>query len=150
MSFKDLFTHKSDAEIRHWIYIKKPETIGSLKDIEYYSGRAAQGIAEAESIIATLKEYQQALCTRYQEIAATNYKLLLSLERHISRYDNTKDYTVTIVKRFEGNNVKDETILKENYAGKERHKAIKRFEALKKEYPNIETEIDIEKKFWEK
>ena len=41
-------------------------------------------------------------------------------------------------------------VLSEEYDGKERHKALKRFEELKKQYPNIETEIDIAKGKWEK
>ena len=80
----------------------------------------------------------------------TNYKLCLRLERFITYYDNLKKYIITIAKRFDGNNMADEEILRETYDGKERHKALKRFEALKKEYPNIETEIDIEKKRWER
>lgn len=149
MSYKDLFTHRDDTDIRHYIHIRKPEAITSIKDLEYNSGRASQAIAEAEETIKTLREYQQALYARYQEIAGTNYKLFLKLERRV-KYDNSKSYTITIVKRFDGNNVADEEILRESFEGKERHKALKRFEALKKEYPNIENEIDIAKKHWER
>lgn len=149
MSYKDLFTHRAEAEIRRFIYIKKPEAIDSIKDIEYYNGRAAQAIAEAEEHIKLMKEYQQALYARYQEIYSTNYKLFLKIERRV-KYDNSKSYAITICKRFDGNNVADEEILREVFEGKERHKALKRFEALKKEYPNIENETDIEKKKWER
>lgn len=148
MSYTELFTHRDDVELRRFIYIKKPEAIKSLKDLEYYSGRAAQAIAEAESTIELMQEYQQALYARSQEIYNTNYKLFLFLERR-RHYDNTKSYTITICKRFDGNNVADEEILRETYPGKERHKALKRFEELKKEYPNIENDMDIAKRQWE-
>lgn len=149
MSYKDLFTHRQDAEIRHYIYLKKPEAIGSTKDAEYYSGRASQAIAEAESTIKMLREYQQAIYTRYQEIIGTNYKLFLFLERQV-KFSGSKSYVITISKKFDGNNVADEVILRETFEGKERHRAFKRFEALKKEYPNIEHDTDIEKKHWER
>ena len=149
MSYQDLFNHRPEAELRRFIYIKKPEAIGSIKDIEYYEGRARQAIAECEEMIKTLQEYRAALYERYQVVSATNYTLFLKLERRV-HYNNSKSSVITIVKRFEGNNVSDAEILRESYEGKERHKALKRFEALKKEYPNIENEIDIEKKQWER
>lgn len=149
MTLDDLFYHKDEAEITHRIHIKKPETITSIKYLEWYSGNATRAIAEAEELITLLKEYQQAICARYQEIIGTNYKLHLHLERKIN-YNNSKSYIVTIVKRFDGNNVADEEILRETFEGKERHQALKRFEALKKEYPNIENDTDIAKKHWER
>lgn len=149
MSIQDLFTHRPEAEIRHYIHLKKPEAVSSIKDLEYYSGRAAQAIAEAEQTIALMQEYQQALYERYQVIYSTNYHLHLHIERRL-HYNNTKSYHVTIVKRFDGNNVADEEILRETFEGKERHKALKRYEALKKEYPNIECSTDIEKRQWER
>lgn len=149
MSYKDLFTHSPDAELRRFIYIKKPSAITSLKDLAYYSGRAAQAIAEAQELIKTMQEYQQALYARSQEIYSANYKLFLFLERKRNYYDNTKSYIITICKRFDGHNVADEEILREKYPGKERHKALKRFEELKKQYPNIENDMDIAKKQWE-
>jgi hypothetical protein len=149
MSYTDLFHHRPEAEITNRIYIKQPSAITSAKDLEYYSGRASQAIAEAESLIQTMKEYQQALYDRYQEIVSANFHLHLHLERRV-HYNNSKTYYVTIAKRFDGNNVADEEVLREVFEGKERHKALKRFEALKKEYPNIENSMDIEKRHWER
>lgn len=149
MSYTDLFHYSTEAEIRAWTHIKKPSAIGDIKSVEWYNTRAERAIAEAEQMIKTLKEYQLALCDRYQEIYATNYKMLLLLKRHV-RYDNYKNYTITLSKKFDGNNVSDEIVLQENFGGKERHKALKRFDELRKEYPSIEYEIDIAKKQWEK
>ena len=149
MSYADLFTYRPEAEITNRIYIKQPSAITSAKDLAYYNGRASQAIAEAESLIQTMKEYQQALYDRYQEIVSANYHLHLHIERRV-HYNNSKSYYVTIVKKFDGNNVADEEVLRETFDGKERHKALKRFEALKKEYPNIENSMDIEKRQWER
>lgn len=150
MSLESIYWRGEDAELSHRLYIKKPDAIDSMKDVEYYDTKASQAIAEAEEYINTLKEYRKALYTRYQEICNTNFKLFLFLDRQVSYYDKTKTYIITIAKRFDGNNVADEVILKEKFEGKERHKALKRFEALKKEYPNIEHDADIEKKRWER
>lgn len=149
MSLKDLFRHSTDEELHRRIYIKKPSAITSAKDLEWYSGRASQAIAEAESMIELMQEYQKALYDRYQEICSANYTLFLKLQREV-HYSGSKAYVITISKRFDGHNVADEEILREKYEGKERHKALKRFEALKKEYPNIPSEMDIEKRHWER
>ena len=150
MSLDKIYWRGKEAELSSRLYIKKPEAIDSIKDIEYYDSKASQAIAEAEEFINTLKEYRQELYSRYQTVCNTNFKLFLHLERFVSYYDKTKTYIITIAKRFEGNNVADEVILEEKFEGKERHKALKRFEALKKEYPNIEHDTDIEKKPWER
>jgi hypothetical protein len=149
MSYTDLFTYRDDAELHRRVYIKKPSAITSMKDLNYYDGNAQQAIAEAQALIETLTDYRRALYERYQEIAAANYTLHLHLERRV-KYDGSKSYHVTICKRFDSGNVADENILTENFQGKERHKALARFEALKKEYPNISHDMDIEKKHWER
>ena len=150
MTLDDLFSRKDQIEYRLTAHISKPETITSTKGAEYNDRNAQQAIHEAEEMIKTLKEYRQALGARYQEIISTNYSLFLFLKRELNYYTNTKKYVVTISKRFDGNNVADEEILREVYEGRDRHKALKRFEALQKEYPNIEHETDIEKRHWER
>lgn len=150
MNINELFTRREDAELRRTVYIKAPDKIGSIQHIEHYERAALDGIRDAENTIKILQEYRQALFNRYQEIYTTNYKLILKIRRSVHYYKNLKKYTVSIVKRFAGNGVEDEEILHEIYNGQERHKALKRFEALKKEYPNIDFEIDIEKKSWER
>ena len=47
----------------------------------------------------------------------------------------------------DGSRVKE---LNEFYPGKERRKAISRFEELKKQFPGIESVVDIDKRQWEK
>ena len=150
MTYDDLFVHKPEAELRYHIYIQKPDAIDNIKSVENYAVEARRAITKAEELIAFLKEYQKDLCARYQEITATNYTLFLLLKRHVNCYTNIKTYEITISKRYTENNIKDVQILREVYEGRDRHKALKRFETLMKEYPNIEAAIDIEKRSWER
>jgi hypothetical protein len=150
MTLQNLFEWKDHAEIRRTASIKKASTLDSAKSVLFYDRHIADVIADYKEAITILEEYRQTLCARYQEIINAPFKCVLKLERVINRYDNTKSYVLTVVKRFEGESIRDEELRREVYEGKERHKALKRLEALKKEYPNIETEIDIEKKRWEK
>ena len=149
MSLQDIFAYREEAEIRRNAYIKKADAIGSIKDIEHYERNAVEAIKAYEASIETLKEYRKTLYTRYQEICSAPFKLVLFMERRI-KFDNRKSYIITISKRFTGKNIKDEEILREVFEGRERHKALARFEDLKKEYPNIENEKDIDKRSWEK
>lgn len=150
MTLESLFEFRNEAEIRRSASIKKASTIGSAKDVLFYDRHIADIITSYKEAITVLEEYRQTLCTRYQEIINAPFKYVLRLERIVHYYDKTKSYVLTVVKRFDGENIRDEELRRETYEGKERHKALKRLEALKKEYPNIETEIDIEKKRWEK
>lgn len=149
MPLEKYFTYRDDAEIRLYAYIKKADTIGDLKSLEFREAQALQAIAECKATIETLEEYRKTLYTRYQEIANATFKLVLRLERHV-KWDNSKSYIITLFKRYDGAKIADEEVKRENFPGKERHKALKRFEELKKEYPTTETEIDIEKRRWEK
>lgn len=150
MTYEDLFYRKPEAELRYHIYIQKPDTINNTKSVERYADEAHRAIREAEELIAFLKEYQKDLCARYQEITATNYTLFLLLKRHVNCYSNAKTYEITISQRYTENNVKDVQILREVFEGRDRHKALKRFEELKKQYPNIENAMEIEKQRWER
>ena len=94
-----------------------------------------------------LKDYRQALAARYGELETMPYTRLLKLER-CPHWKGNIEYTVTITKTFpDKTEIKE---LREVYPGKERRKAIARYEQLKKERPGIEAVMDIEKRQWEK
>lgn len=150
MTYEDLFYHKAEAEIRRYTYVKNPSTIDNTDSLKRYADEARRAIKEAEELIAFLKEYQKDLCTRYQEIVSTNYTLFLLLKRHVNIYTGAKTYEITISQRYTENNIRDVHTLREVYEGRDRHKALKRFEELKKQYPNIENAMEIEKHRWEK
>ena len=149
MKLNELFNYRNEYELRRFIHIQKADTLDKLKSVEFYDGHAARTIAELREAIELLEEYRKTLYERYQEIINAPFKLVLRLERSIE-YDGSKSYIITLVKRFDGAKIADEELKRESFPGKERHKALKRFEELKKEYPTTETEIDIEKRRWEK
>lgn len=149
----DIFTYtNSNGEIRigEQYYLIKPEKLDSISRVKMYDETAARAIKDATALIAVMNEYRHALYVRFNEINETNYSFLLSVKREIRYYENKKIYFVTIAKVFDRKDVAPETVLRERYEGRERHKALARFEELKKQYPNIRTEKDINKKQWEK
>lgn len=150
MALKDLFNYRDEYEIRRHISIQKADTLEKLSSVEFYDRHAAQAIAEYKEAIELLEEYRKTLFERYQEIISAPFKLVLRIERKSNYYNGKKSYIITLVKRFDGAKIADEEVKRETFEGKERHKALKRFEDLKKEYPTTETEIDIEKKHWER
>ena len=75
------------------------------------------------------------------------YKDRLEIERDPSRYSGIKFY-VRIARLYEDGTKKN--VLHEVFQGKERHKALARFEELKRQHPGIETLKDIERQRWEK
>lgn len=144
------WNHSHECEIQMHFYLIYADKLDSLDRVLYYDRNAAEKIRELESTIAVLKEYRQSLFERSQVITAANYHLRLSLTREVHYYQNKKYYLVEIVKVFDRADIAPETVLSERYEGTERHKAIKRFEELRKSHPGIETEKDIAKKQWEK
>ena len=98
-------------------------------------------------MIADLKDYQIALAARYAELETMSYQYRLELTR-CPHWKGCIEYFVRIVKTLEDGSEIEE--LREKYSGKDRHKAIARFEELKKQRPGIEAEKRIEKQQWEK
>jgi hypothetical protein len=150
MSYDKLFQHRQEEEIRRNLYIISPQKIDSLDKLKYYERKAIEYIKELESTIVTINEYRNALAKRSRDFFTANYNLLLSLKREKNYSDSKVFYRITIEKVFDNNSIHPETIHEKKYSGTERHKAFKEFEALQKQYPNIRTEKNTEKKFWEK
>lgn len=150
MSYKDHFTrygHPSEEwEVRLYDYLRRPDVLKTSKDIAYYDGSAAETIRAAQALIDNLTEYRQALAARYAQLETMLYTDLLKLER-VPHWDGKKYYYVTITRRFEDGTEQEQ--LRENFTGKERREAFKRFEELKKKYPGIKTEQDTARRAWE-
>ena len=151
MSYHDLLyrfgSEQESAEVRPYIYIQHPRKLSTPEEIMYRGKDAAANIQRLESIIADLKDYRQALAARYGELETMPYTRLLKLER-CPHWKGNIEYTVTITKTFpDKTEIKE---LREVYSGKDRRKAISRYEELKKQFPGIPCEMDIEKRQWEK
>lgn len=151
MTYKEFFGgwHCRDGYANHTLYVNcyRPDKLSTVAEILQNNERASRTIAELESYITALREYQQELSKRAAQLETMGYKLLLKLERY-KRYQGGVEYYITLIKTLDdGTQI---TELSETYTGKERRQAIARFEALKKERPGIEAVKDIEKESWER
>ena len=151
MTYKELFGgwHCRDGYANHTLYVNcyRPDKLSTVAEILQNNERASRTIAELESYITALREYQQELAKRAAQLETMGYKLLLTLERY-KRYQGGVEYYITLTKTLDdGTQVKE---LSETYTGKERRQAIARFEVLKKQRPGIEAVKDIEKESWER
>ncbi len=140
--------HETDERI--YINLTRADKIDTAERVAYYDDYAKKKITELLTFAELLKEYRQTLFERAQELYSASYSMKLQLLRIVDNWNNKKSYTVKILQIPDALNARPVEILSESYAGKERHTALKRFEELKKIHANIETEIDIEKKRWEK
>lgn len=151
MSYTDLLrqygSQQESAEHRIYIYAQDPRKLKTPEQVAYRDRDAAGTIATLERYIADLKDYRQALAARYGELVTLPYSTRLKLER-CPHWQGHIEYVVTITRTLSDGTATDE--LREVYPGKERHKALARFEALKKQRPGIEAEKDIERRIWER
>ena len=151
MSYETLFQRygspSTDAEIRITAYLIRPDKLTADR-IPWNDEQAARLISGCESLIASLKEYRQALAERYAMLQTAPYKLRLELERKPSYNGSGVLYYVRIIREYQdGTEVQE---LAETYQGKQRREALARFEELKKQRPGIETVKDIERRSWER
>ena len=151
MSYESLFTRygspSTEADICIRGYLTRPDKLTADR-IPWNDEQAARLISGCESLIASLKEYRQALAERYAMLQTAPYKLRLELKREAGWRGKGVDYYVNIYRTYEdGTEVME---LNEHYTGKQRREALARFEELKKQRPGIEIMKDIEKRSWER
>ena len=151
MSYTDLFqrysTPRKDAEIRILYYLRRPDSLDTFDKIKHYDGEAAQIVAQCKKLIEDMSEYRQDLAARYNQLATMPSRRRLRLERYVN-FNNKKFYYIRHFTNYDdGTVVETET---ETFPGKERRAALARFAELKKQYPGIVAEMDIDKKSWER
>lgn len=149
--YNDLFTQygspSDHADVKAWIYLTRPDKITTPSEVAREDKSTALTIAALESLIGILGEHRQKLSARYGELETMPYKRRLTIKRR-KTYNNGVRFSVQILRILEdGTEVRE---LLENYTGKERHTALKRFAELQKLYPGIEAVKDIEKSKWER
>jgi hypothetical protein len=151
MSYRKYLTRygspSDTAEIRCNIYLVDPAKIAEHKDIIWRDKITAEDITRLENILEALKDYRKDLAKRYGELETMPYKRLLMIDRCV-HWKGHKEYIVTITRICEDKTRIQE--LREVYPGKERHKAIARYHELLKQYPGIESDMDITKQKWER
>ena len=150
MPYKDLFnrfgTLTEHSEVRISIYLTRPDKVDTTKRILENDKRAERDIFELKQIIEDLQDYRRALAARYGELETMSYHDVLTLER--KPYRTPIAYDIEIKRVFEDKT--ENRVLFEHYEGKDRHKALKRFDELRKQHPGIEAIKDIEKRNWER
>ena len=135
------------GEIRFSIYLTDPAKLTTPKDIAWKDKHIAEDITRLESVLEALRDYRKDLAARYGELETMPYTRVLKLERH-PHWKGNIEYIVTITRQYSDKT--DVQELREVYPGKERKKAFDRYNALLKQYPGIHSEMDIEKRSWEK
>lgn len=133
-----------------YFYFTRADKIETFEKVQQADKAAQDKITSLCVWIELLKEYRKTLYARAQELCAAGYTMKLTLRRRVDSWKNKRYYDITVVKIIDAPNARPVAVLSEEYDGKERHKALKRFEELKKQYPNIKTKKDIEKKQWER
>ena len=148
MEWEEIFRRGREAEIRVSGYFQHPDKLDTPERVAYYDRSAAGTIQRMEEALEALKGYRQALAERYAVLATMPYRLRLDLIRHKGWYDKRVTYTLRLVRVYEDGH--EDTEHETKYPGTERRAAISAFEAMQKQRPGIECNMDISKKSWER
>lgn len=145
MSYREeLFTRygrpSGQAEIRlqQWLYAL--ETCRSFDEVQRQDDRASRLIADCEHMITQLREYRQDLAKRYNDLATMPSKQSIEFQRYKSYRGNVTFFIRHFTTYADGTKCETET---EEFSGKDRHIALKRFAGLQKQYPGIEVKSNI-------
>lgn len=128
------------------MYLLEPKKYNTMERLNDADKNAQEEIKRLSETIEEIKAYRLKLAERAVQLQTMESHIRVSLKRE-KRYDNKIYYFLTKERVYS-----DETIdIMENtkYTGKERHKAIKAFEDIKKEFPQWEYVKSIEKGAWE-
>ena len=145
-----MFTYRSDGELSVRCYLIDPKTIDDLDRAVYWGNSADQYIKDCEGMINQLKQYQQKIYERVQELETAQYHHRVTLLRENRYYQKRVFYYLIVEKVFDTPGIKPVEIQRTTYSGPERRDALKAFEAYKKSHPGVEAVLDIEKARWEK
>lgn len=145
-----MFHHRSDGELWVRCYLIDPKTIDDLDRAIYWGNSAADHIKQCEAMIERLKDYQQMIYERVQELETSPYHHRVTLLRERRYYEKKVFYHLIVEKVFDTPGIRPVEIQRTNYPGTERREALKDFEAYKKSHPGIESVLDIEKSRWER
>lgn len=114
-----------------YFYFTRADKIETFEKVQQADKAAQDKITSLCVWIELLKEYRKTLYARAQELCAAGYTMKLTLRRRVDSWKNKRYYDITVVKIIDAPNARPVAVLSEEYDGKERHKALKRFEELK-------------------
>lgn len=136
-----------EAEIRLYGYLTRPDKLDTFDRIRHMDDNAARLIADCKHLVTQLSAYRQDLAARYNDLATMPSRDRLVLER-VPNYSGKITYYIRVFTDYEdGTTVNTSS---ETFEGRDRHKAIARFEEIRKQRPCIEAEKRIDKKQWER
>lgn len=126
-----------------WPY--KNET--DQQKLKKYDDYLVRDLDRLQAAINQIRDHRKKMFEHIQKLTASQYTLKLSLIRRKDYYGKVF-YYITLAKIFP--EIGGQDIIQETYPGTERHKAIKRFEELRKQYPGAEVIKNVEKGKWER
>ena len=134
-------------ENRLHVYLTEPKTYNSMERLKYADEHTEERIRDCMELIETLKKYRLELTERAKQLQTMESHIRVSLTRKKNSWDNRVYYYLTkeCIYSDGTSEVRENT----KYTGKERHKAIKAFEDIKKEFPQWKYIKNIEKGIWE-
>lgn len=136
-----------EAEIKLYGYLTRPDKLDTFERIRHMDDSAARLIADCKRLVTQLLAYRQDLSARYNELATMPSRDRLVLER-VPTYSGKIAYYIRLFTDYEdGTTV---STASEAFEGRDRHKAIARFEELRRQRPGIEAEKRIDKRQWER
>lgn len=137
-------------DIHVWAYLIAPRAINTIEDCKLQGDRAATAIRQAESMIACLRDYQMSLADRAREIVCAPYHIEIEFRRERSYSDNRVRYIAEIFRVYDVKGISRQSIRREIWPGKERHKAMKAFTEIERAYPGAPITRKLEPSPWER
>ncbi|MBQ9269687.1 MAG: hypothetical protein IJ206_09255 [Oscillospiraceae bacterium] len=146
-----MFDYRNDEQHNHYIYLRNPKSLYTVKDCQYQDSRYAQYISDLERELETLRNLRQENFQRMQYLYSLMYTPMVKLRRERRGLrDGKVFYYLEEWKVYEDSTVKPEQISRKEYPGTARRQAISDFHAYVKSHPGIQAEMDIEKGRWER
>lgn len=121
------------------------ERIPEMERLKRYDNWISQDIVAAEKAIEEAKAYRLELAKRAAQLEAMQSHTRVTLKRE---HRGNIAYFLYTEKVYEDGT--SEMLQSNRYEGKERHKAIKAFRGMRKQYPGYEYIEDIKKSQWER
>lgn len=139
-----MYTNDKDGELNIYCNVYLPSTNAvNIEDLTRYDNMAIHEISRLKAAIKSIEGYRVKLYKQAQKVNASPSHKLIELKRQPNYATNKIFYYVKVcdvMDAFKETYTRTNKITRfsQSFAGAERHKAIKAFEELKKQYPQAE------------